>query len=114
MNFPDERLASGEFAASGIDASGIDAVAVPGVGVLEQPALSAVMGDTLGAIVDGVAEMDRVIATASAWRAELVDQARQWSEVTEQATVSDEPYGWDARTVARRVLVTELACALRI
>ena len=41
----------------------------------------------------------------------MVDQARQWSEVVEGTTSCG---GWSPEVRARRVLVTELACALRI
>ncbi|MET4782235.1 DUF222 domain-containing protein [Glaciihabitans sp. UYNi722] len=74
--------------------------------------LSAAMADTFGDLLDAVAASDRVLASVSAARAELIDQARQWSELSHAATPTTG--GWDAATTARRVLVTELACALRL
>ena len=65
--------------------------------------LSAAMANTLGELVDSIAALDRMEASIAAHKAELIDQARQWSEIVENS-----PMG------ARRVLVTELACALRI
>ncbi|KQV04944.1 HNH endonuclease signature motif containing protein [Leifsonia sp. Root112D2] len=82
--------------------------------VAAPPRLSAVMADTLGELVDGIAALDSMLATVTAMRAELIDQARQWSEVTEHASALSGDAGWSAETVARRVLVTELACALRM
>jgi hypothetical protein len=76
------------------------------------PLLSAAMSDTLGELIDAIAASDRVLASVSAARAELIDQARQWSELSHAASAPTG--GWDAATVARRVLVTELACALRL
>lgn len=99
----------------------------------QPPRLSAAMADTFGELVDSIAATDRILASVSAARAELIDQARQWSEITEATSGSlvssspiDNPFafdfttgnastrGWDAATVARRVLVSELACALRL
>lgn len=97
------------------------------------PRLSAAMAETFGELVDTIAATDRVLASVSAARAELIDQARQWSEITEAAADSligsspagssaiDNPStgnpsarGWNPATVARRTLVSELACALRL
>lgn len=86
--------------------------AVGEIVVPDVPPLSAVMANTLGELVDAVAATDRMLATVSAWRAEVIDQLRQWSEVSVPATPG--PAGWDARTIAHRTVVTELACALRL
>ena len=50
----------------------------------------------------------------AAHKAALVDQARRWSEVTEGAGPPTAAGGWSPEVRARRVLATELACALRI
>ncbi|HZK59168.1 MAG TPA: HNH endonuclease, partial [Cryobacterium sp.] len=76
------------------------------------------MADTLGDLVDAVVMTDRIIAQAFALRAGVIDQVRLWSEISENAAAltlerSTGP-GWNARTVARRVVAAELACALRI
>ena len=84
-----------------VDASA-DATSLPGA-----------MANTLGELVDSIAALSRMEASIAAFRAELIDQARQWSEVTESQTARHQG-GWSASVVARRELVTELACALRI
>lgn len=72
------------------------------------------LNNTLGDLVDSIAALDRMEASIAAHKAELIEQARRWSEVVEGATVSPPGSGWSAEVRARRVLVTELACALRI
>lgn len=74
--------------------------------------LDVAMAHTLGDLVDSIAALDRMQAALAARKAELVDQARQWSEVTETSTA--QPHGWSPAVRARKVLVSELACALRI
>jgi Domain of unknown function (DUF222) len=77
---------------------------------------------TFGELIESVAASDRMLASVSAWRAQLIDQARQWSELQSQALSqaqstgqgSKRAGGWDAATIAHRELVSELACALRI
>ncbi len=83
--------------------------------VAELPRLSAVMADTLGELVEGAAAFDRIVAWALAGRAEMIDQARQWTEITEHASaLAVKGFSGDASALARRVLVTELACILRV
>lgn len=53
---------------------------------------TAAHAETYGDLIDSVVEMDRLLATVAAWRAELVDQARLWNEATEHAT-TDGPGG---------------------
>lgn len=76
------------------------------------------MADSLGTLVDAVATADRIIAQASALRAGVIDQVRLWSEITENTaalmTESTSGPGWNSNTVAARVVVSELACVLRI
>lgn len=76
--------------------------------------LSGTMANTLGDLVDSIAALDRMEASIAAHKAELIDQARQWSEVVEVSSGRDDDRGWNARVRARRVLISELACALRI
>lgn len=81
------------------------------------PRLSAAMADTFGELVDAIAATERMLASITAARAELIDQARQWSEITEAMVVSPTEAnhaGWSAEVVAHRVLVSELACALHL
>jgi len=77
------------------------------------PSLYGSMADTLGGLIDGIAQLDRMQASLAAHKAELVDQARQWAELMELAK-DDADRGWNAGVRARRTVVTELACALRI
>jgi hypothetical protein len=69
------------------------------------PGLYALMADTRSALVDTVAQFDRMIAQLTGMRAEAIERARQWSEVAEDGVRHD---------LARRSLVAELACALRM
>ena len=96
---------------TGSDSAVVESLSVP-VGVA--------MAETVGGLVDAVAEVDRTLAKVSAWRAELIDQARRCSELSELVTApvsgpgSGCASGWDARTLARKVLVSELACSMRV
>lgn len=74
--------------------------------------LAGAMANTLGELVDSIAALNRMEASIAAHKAALIDQARQWSEVVEGTGPTD--LGWSPEVRARRVLVTELACALRI
>ncbi|MHC5795821.1 HNH endonuclease signature motif containing protein [Lacisediminihabitans sp. FW035] len=80
------------------------------------PALTSSFLDTMGELIDDVAEADRVMAQAAAHRAALIDQARSWSEATSSLMPADtsEVRRWSAAAVARRSLVSELAAALRL
>jgi hypothetical protein len=80
----------------------------------EPPRLSAVAADTLGDFVDAVIQTDRVIAAATAWRAEQIDHARRWSQISIPVTTSAGMTPWSQAETARRTLVSELACALRL
>ena len=82
--------------------------------LLAVPGFVGLMDDTFGALLDVVVGLDRMLAHVASLRAEAVDQARQWSETHQQVTTSSDPHQWSARTVARKVLVSELACALRL
>ena len=85
--------------------------------MLHAPTLNAVMANTLGDLIDSIAVLDRMQASLSALKAELIEQARQWSVVVEQSvdgTASTSQGGWNAEVRARRVIASELACALRI
>jgi len=77
--------------------------------------LTALTADALGAAVDEVAAIDRQIAALHAARALKVYEARRLSLVAEQAAQpSADPHAWSTSEAARRVLVAELACALRM
>ena len=82
--------------------------------LLGVPALSGMMADTFDSLVDAVIHLSGMISQITALRALAIDQARLWSETHEQVTTSRDPLAWDSRTIARKVLVSELACALRL
>ncbi|MEO6201357.1 MAG: DUF222 domain-containing protein [Cryobacterium sp.] len=69
-------------------------------------------GDRMAELVDVVAATDRMLAAVSAMRADAIDQMRVWSEKT-SPVVAASGFGGTG-TMARRSLVAELACALRI
>jgi hypothetical protein len=75
------------------------------------PLLPAAMADTLSELIDAVGRANRLISAMTALRAELIDQARMWSELSDQANESPDP---DHRGIARRALRAELACELRL
>ena len=73
--------------------------------------------ETLAELVDVVAATDRMLAAVSAMRADAIDQLRVQSEREAAPAVSGSAsglFGSDAAKMARRSLVAELACALRI
>ena len=95
-----------------IEASAVGAGSVP-ASTAASPSLHGTMADTLGGLIDGIAQLDRMQTSLAAHKAELVDQARQWAELMEAAR-DDSDRGWNSAVRARRTIVTELACALRI
>jgi hypothetical protein len=72
------------------------------------------MDEARGDLLDAVVTIDRLIASLTATRAELVDGVRGWIETSESVGRRPGRHGWNDSTVARRVLVSELAAALRI
>ena len=76
--------------------------------------LHGAMSETLGSLVDNIESVQKMINSLEAYKVELIDQARQWSEVTQAASGISDDRGWTAEVRARRELVAELACVLRI
>lgn len=73
--------------------------------------------DSLVDLLQAAATFDRIIATAQAIRAEVIDRARQLSElsaVAESAEMNRDDSPSARRQLAHRVLVSEVACALRL
>jgi len=70
----------------------------------------------MGKLIDDVVEADHEVARAIARRADVIDQARAWSEATASLMPPDPSVvrRWRAEAVARRSLVSELAAALRL
>jgi hypothetical protein len=70
--------------------------------------------------LDDILATELALASLTAKRATQIDDLRQWSENAVVASlggaeaVGAEPQGWNATVQARRELVFELACALRI
>jgi hypothetical protein len=76
---------------------------------------AAIRADTIAELVDVVATTERMLASVSAMRADAIDQLRVWSETHQEETAHPVPRSrWSVREAAQRVLVAELACALRI
>jgi hypothetical protein len=90
--------------------------ALHGAALTGGPSLNGAMSDTMGELLDAIVAADGMMASITAYRAQLIDQARSWSELSASIASSGthRPGGWDAATVAHRELVTELACALRL
>lgn len=86
----------------------------------EHPASSGVpttlgtMRDALGGLIDNIASIERLKTALEANQAELIEQARQWAEVIEVTSGVPDSSGWSAEVRSRRVVVTEIATALRI
>ncbi len=81
--------------------------------------------DTMSDLIDAIVAADGMMASITAYRAQLIAQAGTFSELSTLSELSansahsersapERPSGWDAATVAHRELVTELACALRL
>jgi hypothetical protein len=77
----------------------------------------AVMSDSLGALVDDVVQADFVVGLAMTRRAEAIERAREWSEVTARAQAADASGGGSLRSrleMAERSFTSEIGAALRI
>ncbi len=82
--------------------------------------------DPMAALLADVRQSERRLAMEAAVRAKTIDDARQQSERTRDADFAASPFGgersgwaafgarWNAKTLAYKVLITELACALRV
>jgi hypothetical protein len=75
------------------------------------PALAA---EAVGALVDQIAVLDRMESSVAAMKAQLIDQTRQLSEVLELSVTPIDANAWSATETVRRILASELACALRL
>jgi Domain of unknown function (DUF222) len=100
-----------------VDDAAAPGATVTGAAVAGGASLIGSMSDTMGELLDAIVAADGMMASITAYRAQLIEQARSWSELTANVAGADHPRrpgGWDAATVAHRELVTELACALRL
>jgi hypothetical protein len=91
-----------------------EAAVVPASGV----PLVITMMDTFSLLVDSVTLTDKMVASATAIRAEQIEAACRWKSgmlaAERDSAPSGLPHGWDADVRSRRELSNELACALRI
>jgi hypothetical protein len=76
--------------------------------VVTEPTLHAALSDTLSDVVNIVVQFDRMIAQLAGMRAEALQHAKTCSELAENVTASG------GAELARRSLVAEIACALRM
>ncbi len=103
VEFVDPAAASGAEKSASADAAAGSVQSVP-----------LTMTETLGELIDCIVSTENMISSITAYRAQLIDEARRLAELTEHATRPGQVGGWDAAMTARRVIVTELACALRL
>lgn len=75
-----------------------------------------VLAESCSSIVDEIAEVDRAEARRQAWKVELIDEARRASETTLHGVrmLGSMLSPAKQQEMARRSLVAELACALRM
>ena len=83
---------------------------------LVEPPFGGVLAEACSAIVDEIAAVERNQAKLKAWQVELIDEAVRLAEVTEHSvlTVGSTLSATQRREMARRSVVAELACALRM
>ncbi|MCU1431958.1 MAG: endonuclease, partial [Actinotalea sp.] len=70
--------------------------------------------DTFLAMIDAVTAAERIIRLGHSLRAEAIDRARLWTEATDLSVPTIGGPRWSPSIAGRRVLTTEVACALRI
>ncbi|TFC84043.1 HNH endonuclease [Cryobacterium sinapicolor] len=68
----------------------------------------------LGSRFDEIAAVDRGLARGFAQRAEMIDEARRFSETSAASTPRRPGSRWEPDEIARREFSSELACTLRI
>lgn len=89
----------------------------PGLALADAPRPSLQFADSLADLLQAAATLDQVIASAQAIRAEVIDRARHLAELTavaESAECDRDESPSTRRQLAHRVLVSEVACALRL
>jgi hypothetical protein len=120
---PDEAYESGDDADSdggmhldGVTFVGAKLEAFASNSAFVESRFSGALADSCSSIVDEIAEVKRAEARQQAWMVELIDEARRASEVTLHGvlTVGSTLSANQQQEMARRSLVAELACALRM
>ncbi|MFD3446904.1 DUF222 domain-containing protein [Microbacteriaceae bacterium 4G12] len=70
--------------------------------------------DTFLTMIDAVTAAEHIIRLGHSLRAEAIDRARLWTEATDLSVPATGGPRWSPKIAGRRVLTTEVACALRI
>jgi hypothetical protein len=70
--------------------------------------------DTLGVMIDTVVETERAKWWMSAIQAAQIDHSRRMAELVCHPVTSDGMKAWSPAETARRTIISELACAMRI
>jgi len=78
------------------------------------PTAQAAHNEALGALVDAAAVAARDEAAAAARKARAIAAAHELSVNAPTPAAAGGPHGWSPQQAAQRVLVSEVACALRI
>jgi Domain of unknown function (DUF222) len=78
------------------------------------PGDAAANPEAFAGMIDAVKMFETFTRWAAACRAEAIDRARLWAETADLSVPTTGGPHWSAQVAGRRVLVTELACALRI
>lgn len=74
---------------------------------------AAVVDGAMGVVLDTLVEVERMIASLTAYRAVALDEVRRLARAAEPAR-SSSGRGWSPELTARRVAATEVSAALRI
>lgn len=78
---------------------------------------SIVFGESVADLLEVAATMQRIIAGAEAVRADVIDQARRLAQIAAEADHAERATSastWSRTETAHRVVVSEVACALRL
>jgi hypothetical protein len=74
---------------------------------------SAVVDSAMGVVLDSLVEVERMLASLTAYRAVALDEVRRLARAA-QADRPSRERGWSAEVTARRVAATEVSAALRM
>ncbi len=75
---------------------------------------AAVVDGTMGTVLDSIVEVERLMASLSAYRAVAIDELHRLALAAEGPSRSGPGRPWSAQVAARRVAASELATATRI
>ena len=75
---------------------------------------AAVVDGAMGTVLDSIVEVERLMASLSAYRAVAIDELHRLALAAEGPTRSGPGRPWSAQVAARRVAASELAAATRI